>query len=117
MSSDGWTVLVGKSASDNDVLTFKLGRPFDFWLHVASGPGSHVVVLNEDRASRMPRDTESLAAGLAAGYSSVKAGGQVAVHLVACGDVSKPRGVAAGKVAISRPKKVKARPVREDDLS
>lgn len=115
-SDDGWVVLVGKNAGDNDVLTFKLGRPYDFWLHVAAGPGSHVVVLNDSRADRMPRETEALAASLAAGYSSERRGGRVSVHLVRCGDVSKPRGAAAGKVAIGRPRKIQARPRREEDL-
>lgn len=116
VSDDGWVVLVGKNAADNDVLTFKLGRPYDFWLHVAGGPGSHVVVLNDDRAARMPRDTEQLAASLAAGYSSERRGGRVSVHLVQCSDVSKPRGAAAGKVSIGRPRKLQAPPLREDDL-
>lgn len=116
VSEDGWVVLVGKSARDNDVLTFKLGRPYDFWLHVAAGPGSHVVALNDGRDSRMPRDTERLAAGLAAGYSSERRGGRVSVHVVRCSDVSKPRGAAAGKVAIARPRKVQAQPLREEDF-
>ncbi len=116
-SRDGWTILVGKSAQDNDVLTFKVGRPYDFWLHVASGPGSHVVVRNDARDPRMPRDTEDLAASLAAGYSSGRAGGQVAVHLVQCSTVKKPRGAAPGKVAIGKPRKLKARPLREEDLA
>ncbi|MEM6703229.1 MAG: NFACT RNA binding domain-containing protein [Acidobacteriota bacterium] len=116
VSKDGWIVLVGKNAGDNDVVTFKLGRPYDFWLHVAAGPGSHVVALNDARESRMPKETERLAAGLAAGYSSERRGGRVSVHVVRCGEVSKPRGAAAGKVAIARPKKVQAQPLREEDL-
>ena len=110
---DGWIVLVGKSASDNDVLTFKLGRPYDFWLHASGVSGSHVVVLNEERASRLPPEVAEAAAGLAAGYSKARAGGQVAVHLAQCSDVSKPRGAAAGKVALRRYETVKQRPLRE----
>src|SRR5690606_221290 len=33
---DGWEVLVGRSARENDELTFRIARPRDLWLH-ASG--------------------------------------------------------------------------------
>ncbi|MEE8523629.1 MAG: NFACT RNA binding domain-containing protein, partial [Thermoanaerobaculia bacterium] len=76
LSPEGFTVLVGKNASDNDLLTFKLGAPRDFWLHVAAGSGSHVVVRNPDKLDRLPRETQSFAAGLAARYSKLHDGGK-----------------------------------------
>ena len=115
VSPDGMTILVGRRAEDNDLLSLKLGRPYDFWLHVAAGSGSHVVVLNPDRLARLPRQTQALAAGLAAGYSKVRDGGQVAVHLATVGDVGKPRGAAPGKVSLRRSSTVKARPIRDDE--
>lgn len=115
-SPDGWTVLVGKSAADNDVLSIKLASPQDFWFHVAGQSGSHVVVLNPEKADRLPRETERFAAGLAAGYSSARRGGRVAVHAARCDDVRKPRGlVAAGKVTLRRHRTVQAEPVRPSD--
>ena len=108
-------VLVGRTARDNDILTFKLGSQQDFWLHVAAGSGSHVVVRNPDGLDRLPRDTQQLAAGLAAGYSKARRGGRVAVHLARVRDVSKPRGWAPGKVALARYSTVRAIPVRLDD--
>ncbi len=113
-SPDGMTILVGKSAADNDILSLKLGQPGDFWLHIASGPGSHVIVRNPDKLDRLPRPTQQMAAGLAARYSKAKAGGKVAVHLATCADIGKPRGYAAGKVTLRRSKTVQAEPV---DLS
>ncbi len=104
------TVLVGRTATDNDVLTFKLGRPRDFWLHVAGQSGSHVVVLNPEGLERLPRDTQRFAAALAARYSKAKRGGRVAVHAATCSEVSKPRGLPAGKVALKRFKSVQASP-------
>lgn len=117
VSPDGLIILVGKNASDNDILSIKLSHPGDFWLHIASGPGSHVVVRNPDKLDRLPRATQDMAAGLAAFYSKAKAGGKVAVHLATCADVSKPRGYAAGKVTLRRHKTVQARPVDGDSLN
>lgn len=110
VSPDGLTVLVGRNAGDNDVLTFKLAAPRDFWLHVAGESGSHVVVRNRDGVDRLPRATQRFAAALAAGHSKARRGGRVAVHLARCADVRKPRGLAAGKVTISRFSTVHAEP-------
>jgi len=114
MSPDGWTVLVGKSAADNDVLSIKLASPQDFWFHVAGQPGSHVVVLNPEKAERLPRETERFAAGLAAGYSSARRGGRVAVHAARCEDVRKPRGLVAGEVTLRRSKTLQVEPLRPE---
>ena len=84
VSPDGYTVLVGKAAADNDTLTFRLGAPHDFWLHVAAESGSHVIVRNPEGISRLPRDTLRFAAALAAGYSKARSGGPVAVHACVC---------------------------------
>ncbi len=110
VSADGLIVLVGRTAEDNDIVTFKLGAPRDFWLHVATGPGSHVVVRNPGGLERLPKDTQRLAAGLAVRHSKAKAGGRTAVHLTTCGEVAKPRGFPAGKVTISRYSTVHASP-------
>lgn len=115
VSPDGMTVLVGRSADDNDVLTCKLCRPGDFWLHVAAESGSHVVVRNPDGLPELPRETARFAAGLAAGYSKARKGGRVTVHLARGADVSKPRGLAPGKVQLARFRSVFASPLRPND--
>ena len=112
VSPDGWTVLVGKTAADNDVLTLKLGAPRDFWMHVAADSGSHVVIRNPAGLTTLPRATAQFAAGLAAGYSKARGGGRVAVHVAQCADVSKPRGFEPGKVLLARYKTVHAAPIR-----
>lgn len=114
VSDDGLTVLVGRTARDNDILTFQLGQPKDFWLHVAAGPGSHVVVRNPDNLSRLPKATRDLAASLAVRHSKGKAGGRTAVHVTRCADVTKPRGFPAGKVTLGRSTTVHASPYSDD---
>jgi predicted ribosome quality control (RQC) complex YloA/Tae2 family protein len=74
-----------------------------------------VVVLNPDKADRLPRETERFAAGLAAGYSSARRGGRVAVHAARCGDVRKPGRMAPGKVTLRREKTLKVEPLRPEE--
>lgn len=113
VSPDGFTVLVGRTADDNDILTVKLAAPHDFWFHVAAGSGSHVVVRNPDRLERLPRETERFAAALAAGHSQARAGGRVAVHVTTCSEVAKPRGAPAGLVTLRRYRTLQVSPLRD----
>ena len=112
-SPDGMEILVGRSASDNDTLTFKIAAQNDFWMHVAGESGSHVVIRNPDGVDALPRDTLRYAAALAARYSKAKNAGKVAVHVARVKDVKKPRRLPAGKVTLSRYKTVKVEPLRE----
>lgn len=43
ISSDGFTLLRGRSAKGN-LLLLKQARPYDLWLHVQGGPSAHVVI-------------------------------------------------------------------------
>jgi hypothetical protein len=99
---DGFEVLIGKGDAENDQLTFKVAENTDFWLHVASVPGSHVVIRNPDKLSELPRHVLERAAELAAFHSKAKDGGKVEVHLARIADISKPRGFAAGKVILKK---------------
>jgi predicted ribosome quality control (RQC) complex YloA/Tae2 family protein len=109
-SPDGMIILVGRTAADNDVLSLKVGSARDFWLHIASGPGSHVVVRNPDKLDRLPRDTKQMAAALAVRYSKAKDGGRTAVHLTTCDQISKTGRMAPGKVLLGRYETVQAAP-------
>ena len=101
---DGWEILVGKGDAQNDVLTFQVAEPDDWWLHVAGGiAGSHVVVRNPEKLPEPPAPVVTRAAELAAWHSKARgAGGKVEVHVCRVADVSKPRGFADGKVLLSR---------------
>ena len=114
-SPDGFIVLVGRTARDNDVLSIKLAAPKDFWFHVAGESGSHVVVRNPDNLDALPRETKRFAAALAAGYSKARRGGKVAVHMARAGDVTKARGLAPGKVHLRRFSTIKTGPLRLDE--
>lgn len=110
-------ILVGKSSEDNDLLSLSLARPDDFWFHLAGDSGSHVVVLNPERLEKLPRETERLAAALAAGHSKARNAGSVAVHVAQARDVSKRRGQPPGEVTLARYRTVTVRPTRGEGAS
>lgn len=100
---DGWEVLVGKGAGDNDDLTFRVAEPHDLWLHVAGYSGSHVVVRVGPEGPEPPSGVVEHAARLAAWYSKARGSkGKVEVHVCRAGDVRKRRGMEPGKVELAR---------------
>ena len=100
---DGWQILVGKGAQDNDVLTFEVAEHDDLWLHVSGWSGSHVVVRVRDGGGEPPREVVEYAARLAAWFSKARgAKGKVEVHVCRAGDVRKERRAPAGQVQLTR---------------
>jgi len=99
-SSDGYEVIVGRSARDNDTLTFRLARPHDLWLHAGDYPGSHVIVRNSGRGE-IPHRTIIEAAQLAAKFSQASKDSKVTIHYTQRKFISKPKGAASGLVRIS----------------
>jgi predicted ribosome quality control (RQC) complex YloA/Tae2 family protein len=99
-SSEGYEILVGKKAKDNDYLTFRVAKSLDLWLHAADYPGSHVVVRNPNRKD-VPHKTLLEAAQLAAFYSDAREQPRAAVNYTQKKFVHKPRGAAPGLVRLA----------------
>lgn len=100
---EGFEILVGKGARENDELSLRVARPRDLWLHAAGYAGSHVVIRLPDGEDDAPRSVIERAAELAAWHSKAReARGKVAVHLCRAGDVRKRRGAPPGEVVIRR---------------
>ena len=112
LSGDGLEILVGRNASDNDELTFRIAHQDDFWLHVAPSSGSHVIVRNPDNIGRLPRATLREAAALAAWYSKSRDGGKTAVNVTRVRFVQKRRGAPSGQVQIRNHTTVRVSPQR-----
>jgi len=97
---DGWEILVGKGAPDNDELSLRIAEPLDYWFHVDDYSGSHVIIRCPD-GIEPPHEIIRYAAMLAAWHSKARgAGGKVEVHQCLARDVSKPHGYEPGKVQI-----------------
>lgn len=100
VSSDGFEILVGKKAKDNDFLTFRIARSLDTWLHAADFPGSHVVIRNPNR-KEIPQKTLGEAAQLAAFYSNARDLDKAAVNYTLKKFVNKPKRSAPGLVSLA----------------
>ena len=100
LSTDGYEILVGRAAKDNDHLTFRIARPNDLWLHAGDYPGSHVVVRNPTR-KEIPQRTMIEAAQLAARFSQASEDAKVVIHYTERKYLSKPKGAAPGLVRLS----------------
>lgn len=96
VSSDGFTIYVGKNNTQNDQLTLKFSDPSDVWLHTKDIPGSHVII----KATLEAVSKEALyeAAMLSAYYSQARASSQVPVDYAPRKNVKKPNGARPGMV-------------------
>lgn len=109
LSSDGFEILVGRTARDNDHLTFKVARPNDLWLHAADYGGSHVVVRNSTKKP-IPHGSLIEAAQLAAYFSQAKKDPKVDVHYTERKFVAKIKGGKPGLVRLQRFKHITVEP-------
>lgn len=109
LSTDGYEILVGRAARDNDNLTFKIAQPNDLWLHAGDYPGSHVVVRNPTR-KEIPHRTIIEAAQLAGRFSQASEDSRVVIHYTPRKFLSKPKGAAPGLVRLSRFRSITVEP-------
>jgi len=109
LSTDGYEILVGRAARDNDHLTFRVAQPNDLWMHAGDYPGSHVVVRNPTR-KEIPQRTVIEAAQLAGRFSQASEDAKVVIHYTERKFLSKPKGAAPGLVRMSRFRSITVEP-------
>jgi predicted ribosome quality control (RQC) complex YloA/Tae2 family protein len=109
LSTDGYEILVGRAARDNDNLTFRVAQPNDLWMHSGDYPGSHVVVRNPTR-KEIPQRTVIEAAQLAGRFSQASGDAKVVIHYTERKFLSKPKGAAPGLVRLSRFRSITVEP-------
>ena len=112
LSSDGYTILVGRHNRQNDKLTLKDSAKHDIWLHTHDITGSHTVIVTNGET---PPDTTILeAARLAAYHSKGRQSAQVPVDYTLIRYVKKPAGAKPGMVIFTNQHTVYVRPDEQE---
>lgn len=96
LSSDGYSIYVGKNNLQNDEISFNLGSNKDWWFHVKDAPGSHVIVITN--GEEIPDATYIEAAKLAAHFSSRRESDKIEVDYTLRKNLKKPTGSKPGFV-------------------
>jgi predicted ribosome quality control (RQC) complex YloA/Tae2 family protein len=99
-SAQGFEIVVGRNARQNEQVTFGVAQPGDTWLHARGVPGAHVVIR---AAGRTPdRATIQAAAELAAYYSSAQGEQAAPVSLTTRKWVRRVPGGRPGQVIVEK---------------
>jgi predicted ribosome quality control (RQC) complex YloA/Tae2 family protein len=98
-SVDGFAVLIGRNARQNEEVTFGRGTPGDLWLHARGAPGAHVVV--KSGSHDVPLSTIRQAAAWAAYFSAARDSTRVSVDYTRREHVRRIKGAKPGLVTYS----------------
>lgn len=94
---NGYTIFVGRSSTENEYVTHKLGKGNDIWMHVKKAFGSHVLIKTNNN-TEIPDDVYVIAAEIAAFYSEEKNSDKVEVDYTEVKNVKKPQSGKLGLV-------------------
>ena len=111
VSTDGFTILVGKNNLQNDELTCRVARKSDLWFHTKNIHGSHVILKVEKNEPTEKAILE--AATLAAYHSKARSGSNVPVDFTPVKYVKKPAGARPGMVIYTTNQTVYVTPTEE----
>ena len=96
VSTDGYSIYVGRNNHQNDELTFRAARKDDIWCHASKVHGSHVII--SCNGTPPPDDTITQAAQLAAHYAETAGGQNIPVDVTPVKQVRKVPGAKPGMV-------------------
>ncbi|GJM28690.1 MAG: hypothetical protein DHS20C17_13250 [Cyclobacteriaceae bacterium] len=105
----GFTILIGRNAANNDLLTQKYAYKEDLWLHARDVKGSHVII-KKIPGREFPASVIEKAAQLAAYYSKRRNDSLCPVIYTEKKFVRKPKGSAPGLVVLEREKVLLVKP-------
>lgn len=96
VTSDGFRVFVGRNNMQNDKLSLKTASKNDMWLHTQKFPGSHVIIVSDNK--EISDDAIVEAAEIAAYHSKARDAKLVPVDYTYVKHLKKPQGAPPGKV-------------------
>jgi predicted ribosome quality control (RQC) complex YloA/Tae2 family protein len=108
---DGFEILVGKNAKNNDLLTLKFAHKEDYWFHARDCSGSHVI-LKKEATQSVPNHVIEFAAGLAAYNSKRKNEKLVPVIFTTKKYVRKTKNLKEGQVVIDKESTIVIEPIK-----
>ncbi|MBI1221408.1 MAG: DUF814 domain-containing protein [Bacteroidetes bacterium] len=97
----GFKLLVGKQAKDNDILSLKIAKKDDLWLHARDVSGSHVII-RKQAGRNFPDSVIEAAAGLALWFSKRRTEALAPVIYTEKKFIRKRKGDPAGAVVVEK---------------
>lgn len=107
-TSEGFSVMAGHNNKENDILTFKMAGPKDYWFHTKDIPGSHVILFTEGK--ELSESAIFDAAAIAAFHSKGQSSENVPVDYTQVRYVKKPAGAKPGMVIFTHNRTVYVTP-------
>ncbi|MBL8049128.1 MAG: NFACT family protein [Chthonomonas sp.] len=110
LAPGGYAVFYGENSDANDFLTMRMGKPNDWWLHVRGAPSTHVLIRANNQPERVPKETLTWAAVIAAKHSPSKHAQMVPVDYTLKRYVRRPKGSKPGFVTYTHEKTIHVNP-------
>ena len=98
---EGWTVFIGRSALENQLLLSKIARASDIWMHVRDAPSAHVIIKNPRQQNVPERVLDEAARWLAQSARKGKSGDVLEIIYTPAKFVRAISG-APGRVTLAR---------------
>ncbi len=96
-----WEIVIGRKATENDLICTQIGKPADWWFHTRIYHGSHILLRN--LAKKEPSQfLIDVCCGLAAWFSKVRHSQNVPVDYTQIRFLRKPRKSTPGFVTYTR---------------
>lgn len=105
---DGWRILVGRDAGENDELLRRYARGNDLWLHARDCPGGYVFV-KAMKGKEPTAEVMACAATLAVYHSKARKAGAADLYCAPVKYLRRAKGAPKGSVIPTREKNIYAR--------
>ena len=106
----GNAVYVGRSGPANEIVTFEVAGPDDYWLHARGAPGAHVILRSARSGDEALENSLEAAAELAAYFSASRNDSSVPVDICKRRDVRKLKGAGPGMVTYRNERTIRVKP-------
>ncbi len=107
---EGFEVIIGRNALQNERVTWKMAQPDDIWLHAQDVPGSHVIIRTGGR--EVPDEVIEQAASWAAWHSQARNNTKAPVIVTRKRHLRKIKGGRPGQVRVLQHRSITVRPER-----